>query len=181
MRLLLAAVLLMASAVALGAEPQIVLDIQRNGEAFVIDASVEVAVPLRTAWDVLTDFDHMAVILADLTQSRITARNGSILNVAQEGRARYGIFSYSFSSEREIRLEPMQRIVARQLKGTSKRFESEMGLASTDGGTRLRYHAEIVPDSLIARTLGGSFVEHEVAEQLAAMAAEMVRRKVPPN
>ena len=43
-------------------------------------------------------------------------------------------------------------------------------------GVRLDYRMEVVPDSGLARAFGASFVEHEVAEQLTAMAAEMLRR-----
>ena len=168
---------LILSCSAFGAEPQVAVSIQKSGDAFIVEARFDIEVPLLTAWEVLTDFDHMARILSNLTASKIIRRNGSTLNVAQEGMARYGIFTYSFSSEREIQLEPMKRIIARQVTGTARRFESETGLSTTDRGTRVRYHAEIVPDSGMARTFGGSFIEHEVEEQLTAMASEMVRRK----
>jgi hypothetical protein len=171
--------LLMLSCAASAAEPQIQVSVEKTGDTFVVDASVDLAVPLRTAWEVLTDFDHMPVILSNLTSSKVTRRNGDTLYVAQEGTARYGVFSYSFASEREIRLEPMRWILARQLTGTARRFESSMGLSPTGSGTQIHYRAEIVPGSGIARTFGGPFIEHEVAEQLGALAAEMARRTAP--
>lgn len=158
---------------------EVVVRLQKNGEAFVVEVSIDLPVPLRTAWDVLTDFDNMAAIVSNLTSSKVIRRSGNTLHVVQEGAARYGIFSYSFASEREVRLEPMRRILARQVSGTAKRFESEMVLAASEHGTELRYHAEMVPDSGVARTFGGSFVAHEVEEQFSALAAEMVRRKTP--
>ncbi|WP_301101457.1 SRPBCC family protein [Propionivibrio sp.] len=174
---LAASILLILSCAAFGADPEIVVKLLKNGDAFVVDARFDIAAPLRTAWEVLTDFDNMAGILSNLTSSKIIRRTGNTLNVVQEGAARYGIFTYSFASEREIRLEPMRRILARQLTGTAKRFESEMKLSASDRGTQIHYRAEIVPDSGIARTFGGPFIEHEIEEQLNAMAAEMVRRK----
>lgn len=176
---LAACLLLIFACTSWGADPDVVVSIQKLGDTFVVEATLDIPVPVRTAWEVLTDFDQMAGILSNLTLSKVIRRRGNTLNVAQEGNARFGIFSYSFSSEREIRLEPMKRILARQLSGTARYFESEMGLSPTDRGTRLRYRAEIVPDSGLARTFGGSFIEHEVEEQLVAMAAEMVRRKGP--
>ena len=169
--------LMIMSGSASGVEPEIMVSVEKSGEAFIVEATIEVQVPLRMAWEVLTDFDNMAGILSNLTSSRIIRRKGNIQFVQQEGSARYGLFSYSFASEREIRLEPMQRIFARQIAGNAKRLESQLELSPNGPGTRLRYHAEIVPDSGIARTFGGPFIQHEVEEQFVAMAAEMLRRK----
>ena len=169
--------LLILSGTVLAADAEIKVAIEKRGDAFIVDTTVDFAVPLRTAWEVLTDFDNMADILSNLTSSKITGRKGDTLIVKQEGKARYGIFSYSFASEREIRLEPMKRIRARQLAGNAKRFASELELSKTDNGTQARYHAEVTPDSGLARTFGGSFIQHEIEEQFTAMAAEMLRRK----
>ncbi|MFZ4536290.1 SRPBCC family protein [Propionivibrio sp.] len=171
--------LMIMSGAAFAVEPEIVVNIEKIGEAFVVEATIDVQAPLRMAWEVLTDFDNMAGILSNLTSSKIIRRKDNIVFVLQEGSARYGIFSYSFASEREIRMEPMKRILARQIAGNAKRFESELELTQKGQRTLLRYHAEIVPDSGIARTFGGPFIQHEVEEQFTAMAAEMMRRKTP--
>ena len=171
--------LLLQSLSAIAADPEWVISVDRRGSAFVVDATIDFPAPLHTAWEVLTDFDHMTTIMNNLTSSRIVSRSANTLRVEQEGVARYGIFSYSFTSEREIRLEPMQRIVARQLSGNAKSFASELQLWPVPAGTAARYHAEVVPDSGIARTLGGPFIKHEIEQQFSAMAAEMARRKVP--
>jgi len=171
--------LLFPSFSACAAEPEWVIAIEKRGSAFVVDATIDFPVPLRTAWDVLTDFDHMATILSNLSSSRITERTENTVLVQQEGVARYGIFSYTFASEREIRLEPMHRILARQLSGNAQSFASELKLSPGGTGTEVRYHAEVVPDSGLARTFGGPFIKHEIEEQFSAMAAEMARRKAP--
>ena len=171
-----ASFLIFLSGVANGAEPVILVTVEKSGDAFIVDAALDFPVLLSKAWEVLTDFDHMVGILGNLTSSRITARNGNTLIVQQAGKASYGIFSYSFASEREIRLEPMKRIFARQLTGSARQFSSELELSASQGGTQVRYHAEVVPDSAIARKFGGPFIQHEVEEQFTAMAAEMNRR-----
>ncbi len=157
-------------------EPEITVTVTRSGEAFVVDAVVDIDVAQRTAWDVLTDFDHMSAILSNLASSKIVRRDGQTLTVRQEGAVKYGLFSFSFESEREVRLEPMKRILVKQLSGTAKRMESESRLMSTELGSHLNYRAEIVPDSVLARMFGAGFVKHEVAEQFRAMAVEMKRR-----
>jgi len=168
--------LLLLSAAVGHAEPNIKVSVDKVGDGFVVETVAVFPVSVRVAWEVLTDFDNMATILSNLTSSKIVRRNGNTLRVMQEGAARYGLFSYDFSSEREIRLDPPKRIVSHQLSGNARRFDSDARLQGTEQGAELRYHAEMVPDSSIARMFGGSFVRHEIEEQLIAMSAEMEKR-----
>lgn len=174
---LVACLALILSSTAFAAEPQILVGVEKAGDAFIVDASAELPFSVRLAWDVLTDFDAMASIVSDLRTSRIVRRAGNTLFVLQEGTAKFGIFSFSFDSMREIHLEPMQRISARQLTGTAIGFESETLLSENAQGTVVHYHAKITPDSAIARIFGGPFIRREVEQQLQAMAAEMSRRE----
>ncbi len=169
--------LALSGGAALGGEPVATVTIAQNGEAFIVDATVDVPVRLTTAWDVLIDFDHMTSILGNLTSSKVVSRDGNTWIVRQEGVARYGLLSFSFVSEREIRLEPTTRILAKSLSGPVKRMESEARIISRDQGVQIRYHAESVPDSVLARMFGAPFVRHEVREQFLAMAREMIRRE----
>lgn len=170
------AFLLLQLPTAFAAAPEVTVTVDKRGKSLIVDATVDFPVPLGVAWEVLTDFDHMATILGNLSTSRIVSRSNRTLVVQQEGVAHYGIFSYTFTSEREIRLKPMKRIVARQISGNALSFVSELRLSPGDNGTEVRYHAEIVPDSAIARTFGAPFVKHETEEQFRALAAEMARR-----
>ena len=96
--------LLVLTSEAAGGEPKVVVTIDRNGDAFIIDAAFEVEVPPATAWGVLTDFDNMSSILTNLKSSRITSREGNTWMVKQAGAAKFGLFSFSFWSEREVRV-----------------------------------------------------------------------------
>jgi carbon monoxide dehydrogenase subunit G len=172
-----ACILLMICCLAEAAEPAIQIAVEKRGDAFILDATINFPAPNRTAWEVLTDFDNMVSILSNLTTSKVTSRIENTLLVQQEGIARFGILSYAFSSEREIRLDPMKRIQARQLSGNAKHYFSELDLTPAGESTLARYHAEVTPESGLALIFGGSFIEHEVEEQFTAMAAEMSRRK----
>ena len=138
---------------------------------------MRVPVSPRRAWEVLTDFDHMASIVSNLESSRITSRQGDSLRVHQEGTARYGLLSFHFESEREVHLEAMQRIVSRNLSGSAKQIDSEARLRALDGAVEITYHAEVVPDSVLARLFGTAFIRHEVEEQFREMTIEMRRRQ----
>jgi carbon monoxide dehydrogenase subunit G len=168
--------LLVLSCNALAAEAELVVVVEKHDDGFIVNASATAHAPVAVAWTVLTDFNHMSSILSNLTTSHVLQRNGNTLRILQEGRAWYGPFFYTFSSEREVRLEPMKRILSQQITGSTKHFASQMELSPNAAGTQLRYHAEIIPGSSLARTFGSTFVQHEVEEQLSAMLAEISRQ-----
>jgi hypothetical protein len=174
--ILLSCLLALSGEAALGVEPTVVVTVAQSGDVLIVDATMNVQVPLATAWAVLTDFDHMTVIVGNLTSSKVTSRDGNTWIVRQEGVARYGLLSFPFQSEREIRLDPMRRILARNLSGTLKGMESEAKILPVHEGVQITYHTEIVPDSLLARIFGAPFLRHEFEEQFLSMAREMARR-----
>lgn len=155
----------------------------RHADGFVVEAIIDAPVSQRTAWEVLTDFDHMNSIVNNLTSSKVIRREGNGLLVRQEGAVKYGPFTFPFWSEREVRLEPMAWIVVKQLSGSLRSFGSETRLdaAKADSvgqnpSVRITYRAEIVPDSFFARLLGGGFAPVGVEEQFRLLVAEMKRR-----
>lgn len=160
------------------AEREVAVAVREAGDAFIVQATIRPPVSLRTAWDVLVDFDHMVGILSNLTASKVVSRNGNVLIVKQEGVARFGIFSFPFTAEREIRMEPQRRILAKNLSGTLRRMESELRLVPTGAeGIRIEYRAEFAFDSIVAGLFGVSFLNHEVEEQFQSIVAEMKRRE----
>lgn len=162
---------------ALGMEPTVTSIVSHFGDAIVVEAIADIPVPLGTVWEVLTDFEHMATIVGNVSVSKVIRREGNKIVVHQEGVARYGLLSYSFESEREIRIEPMKRIQTKTLSGNVKRMESESSLSQTDNGTQIRYRAEVELDSILAKLFGASFIRHEVEQQFLEMSKEMIRRQ----
>lgn len=49
--------------------------VEIDGEVVRVDAAFSVAATRAEAWDVLTDFDHLADFIGNLKSSRIVARN----------------------------------------------------------------------------------------------------------
>lgn len=176
-KLFLICLLALSGGAVFAGEPTVTVAVGQSGQAFSVDASVDVPVSVQTAWGVLTDFDNMTVILGNLTSSKVSSRAGNTWIVRQQGVAKYAFLSFAFESVREIRVEPMTRILAKSLSGTAKRMESEARVLPTAQGVNIRYHAEVEPDSALARMFGAPFVRHEVEEQFTLMAREMLRRQ----
>jgi carbon monoxide dehydrogenase subunit G len=164
-----------------GTEPELPEDdvqVVYENEMYVGRFSFVVAVPPTVAWEVLTDFDHMADFVPNLEASRVIAREAGVVHIAQRGKMDFGPFTFRFESER--RVEARQReglLIARAVSGSAKHMQSEMRLTPEAGGTRLDYRVEMVPERWIPSSLGVGFMRHELAEQFTAIAREMVRRQ----
>lgn len=153
------------------------VQVRHQGDTWWVEARFVLPVPPALAWEVLTDFEHMAAILGNLEESRVLSRQGAVWQVLQKGRLRFGLFSFSFESLREITLSPRQRIQARGLGGNTRNFVSDLVLETVAGGTRLVYRAEMVPDFWLPEAVGPSLLQQETAERFSALAAEMQRRQ----
>ncbi|WP_394787113.1 SRPBCC family protein [Rhodoferax sp.] len=151
--------------------------VERSNGAFTVDLTVHAPVAPERAWAVLTDFEHMADFVPNLNSSQVSERSDSMLKVTQKGVAHYGIFSSHFESTREIHLAPPHEIRAHGVGGNIQRMESRMQLEAEGSGTRLTYHAEVLPGFWLPPLIGPSLVQHETAGQFSAMLQEMLRRQ----
>lgn len=153
------------------------VSVQHSGGSFTVDVTMFTPVPPALAWTVLTDFDHMSSFVPNLSSSHVLERSDALLKVAQKGVARYGFFSANFESVREIKLSPQREIRAHNVSGNVKSMDSVMQLQAEGSGTRLHYHAEVMPGFWFPPLIGPSLVRHETAEQFSAMLQEMLRRQ----
>jgi Polyketide cyclase / dehydrase and lipid transport len=174
---LLAAMLILAGKPSVAADSPIrSIDVAYDGETYVLDAVMFAPVAQAVAWDVLTDFDHMAQWVPNVTESKVLKRDDASVTIEQRGVAKYGLASFPYVTERKIDLKPQATINSLQTKGSLRRVASKMVLEPDGKGTRLTYHLEIVPSLLASALLSKDFLEHEVGEQFSAIIAEMVRR-----
>ena len=150
--------------------------VERANGSFTVDMHIHVPVDAGRAWAVLTDFEHMAEFVPNLTSSQVTERSDTFVKVTQKGVAKFGFFSTPFESTREIHLVPPHEIRAHGVGGNITRMESVMQLKSDATGTQLIYHAEVLPGFWFPPLIGPSLVQHETAEQFSAMLHEMVKR-----
>lgn len=150
------------------------VQVERHGAAFSVDLVMHTPVAPARAFEVLTDFEHMARFVPNLTESRVLERRDGSLKVQQKGVARWGVFTLNFESVRELQLSPPREIRAHTVSGNVKAMDSLMQLAPEPGGTRLHYHAEVEPGSWFPPGIGPALVQHETAEQFSALLGEML-------
>jgi carbon monoxide dehydrogenase subunit G len=153
------------------------VEVDYRDSAYFARLTFPVAAAPAVVIDVLTDFNHMVGVVPNLESSQIVSRQGNVFVINQRGRANFGPFSFPFESLRQVELLPDGRILGRSLGGSSKHMRSELRVQAADGGARIDYQVEVVPDRWVPSTIGVRFMRHEMAEQFSALIREMERRQ----
>lgn len=153
------------------------LELSHDGDAYVVKALMFAPVSEAIAWDVLTDFPHMAKWVPNLHDSFVVKPGDKRFTIEQHGAAKFAGMSFAYSSVREIVLNPRQTIESTQLQGSMKQQHSLMTLSPEAHGTRMQYQLEFIPSLLASLAMSDDFLKHEIEEQFIAIVGEMLRRK----
>jgi hypothetical protein len=70
----------------------VTINAKLQDDAIDIHASAMLNADAATAWRVLTDYDHYAEFIPDLSVSRVIARNGATVTAEQSGSAEFWLF-----------------------------------------------------------------------------------------
>ena len=153
------------------------VDVTREGDAYVVTVQVFAPVSRSIAWDVLTDFADMAKWVPNLKESVVVKPGDRQMTIEQQGTAKFGGVGFSYTSVREIVLDPQTTIRSTQVKGSMRRQESLMTLTPDGDGTRMQYRLEVVPSLLTSAAFSEDRLKQETQEQFTAIVGEMVKRK----
>jgi carbon monoxide dehydrogenase subunit G len=167
---------LMLPSHAAGTSPIRSVHVSRSGQTYVCDAVMLAPVSPAVAWEVLTDFEHMAQWVPNVRESRVVKHDGNSVIIEQRGLAVFGLLSFPYTTRREIEMNKPLTVRSTQVEGSLRRFASLMALEPEGNFTRLSYHLELVPGVLAGTVVSESFLEHEIAEQFGAIIGEMARR-----
>lgn len=155
---------------------EISVQVERHGEAVVVDVEANVPGALREAWAVFTDYDHMASFISNLTESKVLERKDRVLHVMQSGQSTVGFLTFGFEAVRAVELVPMREIRSSFVSGDFKSYSSTTSLAATAQGTQIRHHGEYVPKKWLPPLIGPAVIERETRKQYQEFAAEIERR-----
>jgi uncharacterized protein YndB with AHSA1/START domain len=158
--------------------PDISVHVEMRGEVIRVDVDLIIAAPPKEVWEVLTDFEHLPRFISNITSSKIVSRVGNTVRVAQSGKTNFGPLTFDFQSEREITLSPFTRFESRMISGNLKRFNGTTQLESIEGGTKVRFHSESVPETVIPLGLARPLIEAETREHYQEIRNEVLRRRV---
>jgi ribosome-associated toxin RatA of RatAB toxin-antitoxin module len=150
--------------------------IERQGEYITVNASALMQVDARIAWEVLSDYDHLAQFIPDMKSSRVVSREGNRVRVEQKGD--FGFFFYRQPVEvvLEVVEEPRRRIDARRISGNIRDLETRYELKASDAGVKLDYAGRFIPDFSVPPFFGMAMVRRIIERRFRAMVDEIVRR-----
>jgi carbon monoxide dehydrogenase subunit G len=168
-------------------EPEV--DLRRDGDAFVVEAEVELQADRATAWRTVTDYERLPQFVPGIRRVQVLARSGSgateRLLLEQQGELRLLFYAVPLQVWLDVRHEAPARVLARLVqpsgvgpaRSTLRDYEGSYVLDVVDGArTRLAYRARIEPAQALLPVLGTLAVRHTVRQQLGALAAEIERR-----
>ncbi len=169
------AILLLASPLCVAAQ-EVKVKVQRHGETIIVDVEATVAAPVREAWLVFTDYEHMAAFISNLKHSKVVARDGNLLEVEQAGETKVAFMRFGFVAVRAVELTPMQEIRSSLVSGDFKAYVSTTRVTATSTGAMISHHGEYVPKSWMPPIIGPAMIESETRKQYHEFIAEIERR-----
>lgn len=153
------------------------LETYRQGEAVNVYAEVRLDVDPKIAWDVLSDYDHLAEFVPDMSYSRVLSRDGNKVTIEQKGEFGVLFFRQPIELKLEIVETPHRTIVARAVGGSFREMTGRYDLDRVEGGgVRIGYAGHFVPAFPLPTFFGIIGVRHTAASQLSALVDEIVRR-----
>lgn len=148
----------------------------RAGGAVRIVATADLPTDARKAWDVLTDYDHLAEFIPSLQTSRVVERNGHSLVLEQKGKAGFLFFTVPVEVRLAVEERPFERVNSRAIGGSMREMEGSYELHAIPGGVRLVYKGRMVPESAVPAFIETVAIRNAAKTQFAAMVREILRR-----
>jgi carbon monoxide dehydrogenase subunit G len=155
---------------------EIAIEIAREGEFVSVRASAELKASPRIAWEVLTDYDHLAEFIPDVRSSRVLRRGPEGLLVEQKGEFGFLFFRQPIEVTMAVSEQPLRRIFARAVAGNMKNMEGSYELQATEAGVRLGYSGRFVPGFFVPPLIGMPLVRRSLERRFRAMVEEIERR-----
>src|SRR5260370_12178154 len=116
---------------------EIAIEIAREGEFVSVRASAELKASPRIAWEVLTDYDHLAEFIPDVRSSRVLRRDPDGVLVEQKGQFGFLFFRQPIEVTMAVSEQPPRRILPRPAPGTMKDMEARYEFQPPEPGLTL--------------------------------------------
>jgi len=145
-----------------------------GGKVYQISASGTVTAPQAVAWEVLTDYAHLADFVPDLKSARVLSRDGTRIIVEQQGATRFLFFNRYIRLRVQVHEQAPDRIDVSLIDGDMKVYRCRWQLVpSSGGGTTVLYQATLEPKFHVPRIIGTSLVRRDITAMMAAVFLRM--------
>ena len=162
--------------ISLAAAAEVTVKVERQENAFQVEANLLVAVEKGIAWQVLTDYDNLASFVPGMRSSRIVSAPGEPLLLEQKGESGFLLFRVPIEVVSRVEEAPLNAIRFQSVSGTLKNQRGEWALEQHDHATRVSYRTNITPGFALPPLIGPAVVGRDVRIMFESVAREMLRR-----
>ena len=152
--------------------------VEQHGDRFFVHAQSEVDADRATIWSTLTDYDHLANFIPNISSSRTISRNGAEAVVEQMGTASFGPMRKSFAVLFAIREQSGESITLSGVGDDFKRCDARYDIVSlTPYRSRIVYEATIVSRLPVPSIFSVPAMRSTISNQFGALIQEVLRRQ----
>ena len=152
------------------------VEVKRNHGIFSVHATAPVAADVETAWQVLTDYNHLAEFVPDMKSSHVVSVAGEPLHVEQKGETGFLFFNRDFEVVLEVEEMPPKRLKFRATGGDMKHMQGEWRIRADADSVNIEYEAEIEPDFWVPPLVGTALMRRDIRGNIEGVIREMLRR-----
>lgn len=151
-------------------------EVQVEGDASVVRISAQIAtdVDRKTAWEVLSDYEHWPDFVPDLLVSRVVSRPGEPLLIEQRARIPW-LPAFPLVVIAAVEETPYKSVHFQRIAGNIKALEGEWQIQGKVH-VRLIYRSTVEPGFPMPPQMTMEIFRQDAKVRLEAMALEMARR-----
>lgn len=168
------------SALQAGAQELLDFDVQAQRRDGLIDvrARATVRAPMAVVWQTLTDYERLPDFIPGMESSRVLARQGSRVTVAQRGVAQFLFLSVPIAVTLESIEQPPHVLAVRRIAGSLRHLEGRYDAMPLADGllVRLRWTGSVSPPDDLPALIGTTLVRLLIQDQFEGMVREIQRR-----
>ncbi len=152
--------------------------IERRGGQFLVQARSEVDADSATIWATLSDYDHLAQFIPNMSSSRTISRNGAEAVVEQKGIMSFGPIRRSFTVRFAVTEHWHESISLSGAGDDLELFDARYDIVPlTPHRSTIVYEATIVSRLPVPSFLGLTAMRSTISSQFGALIQEVLRRR----
>jgi ribosome-associated toxin RatA of RatAB toxin-antitoxin module len=156
---------------------QFAVQAERRDGLIEVLAQAVVHAPLSVVWSTLTDYERLPEFIPGLESSRVLARDGHRITVAQTGHARFLFLSLPITVTLESSEYPPHVVEVRRIAGTLRHLQGRYEATTLPGRlVRLRWTGSLSAEEDLPPLISTALARLSIEDQFAGMVREIERR-----
>ena len=151
--------------------------VEQHGDRIWVHAQSDVDADRSTIWSTLSDYDHLAQFIPDMSSSRTISRDGAEVIVEQRGTVGFGPIRQRFTILLAVREELDESITIAGVGGDFRYFDARYDIVPlTPRRSRIVYEATMLPSGPMPSILRMPVMRSLIRSQFGALVQEVSRR-----